>query len=424
MKASVKILSLSLCLILALLSFTACKKKDSLITDEENLLSSYSPSSSVPKYNFRESADLMPENYDIYIDASLELSLDLLREIAGKRNNTALSPLGVSELVALLSNGSVSHTSQTLKNVSGKTLSLQELNLCNHYLRQRLSDISKEGTFNYSVSLWLNNRFDVKPTFLQTAADYFKSGIIRTDFSGEKFYEKVNGYTAEQNGGKKQGEVNSISPEYMMFAVSDVFSQDSWLSPFDESSLYSHSFRGTDETTDEVFMLSSESYLSSDIAEGFTKSLKDSPVRFCALMPKEDISISEFIELLTPTRLKNLIDSETPAGKVQVALPVFSCETDISLRDTLTSLGAGRAFDPESANFSDLSSSDKVVLNDLLHYSSVGITPEGVSQSTGEYSSENALPSCELTFSRPFVYVIYDNESKIPVLIGTVENNP
>lgn len=424
MKTSVKLLSLLICIILALLSLAGCKKKDSLITDEENLLSSYSPSSSVPSYNFRESADLMPENYSIYIGASQDFSLNLLRETAGKGENTVLSPLGASELLALLSNGSVSQTSQALKKAVASNLSLSDLNLCNHYLRQRINSISAEGSFFCTNSLWLNNRFDVKSSFLQTAVDYFGTGVIRTDFDGDKFYDKVNGYVGEKTDGKKQGEVQGISSDEMMFAVSDAFAFDSWVRPIGKDSLYKGSFTGTTDTTEEIFMTTSESYISSEIAEGFIKNLKNTPLRFAAVMPKEDMPLHEFLELLTSGRLSTLLQSETPTGKVSVALPAFSAETDTSLKDSLCALGAERAFSQESANFTDLSGSGKVYLGDLLHFSSIAVSPDGITQSMGEYSADKTGFDCDLVFSRPFVFVIYDNESNIPVFIGTVENNP
>ncbi len=424
MKLSLKLMSLLLCFITAVFSLTACKKKDSLITEEENLLSSYSRSSSVPTYNFRESADLMPENYQIYINASQDFSLDLLREVAGNGENTVLSPLAVSEMLALLSNGSTSQTSQNLRNTVGSTLSLSDLNLCNYYLRQRIQSISAEGTFYSTSSLWLNDRFDVKSPFLQTAADYFSTSVIRTDFAGDKFYDKLNGFVSEKTDGKKSGEISDIPSDYMMFAAADTLLLDGWLKPFDESTLFKGAFNGTSTTSEEIFMVSSESYISSDIAEGFTKSLKGTPMKFAAIMPKDDITIEEFSELLTASRLDTLLHCATPAGNVQIALPIFSSESDLSLKDTLSALGADRAFDPEKSNFSDMSSSDKVYLNDVLHYCALSVTPEGFGDSTDDYTAASQRSDAELIFSRPFIFMIYDNESAIPVLIGTVENIP
>ena len=111
--------------------------------------------------------------------------------------------------------------------------------------------------------------------------------------------------------------------------------------------------------------------------------------------------------------------------KTNIRLPKFKMETSYDLNETLAALGMPSAFDPSRANFSGISSSEKIFIDQVAHKSFIEVTEEGTEAAAasgfvGELSIEPFAP----TFSadRPFVYLIRDKKSGSVLFLGRVLN--
>ena len=72
---------------------------------------------------------------------------------------------------------------------------------------------------------------------------------------------------------------------------------------------------------------------------------------YILLLP-EDETLSEFVADLDADSWKSWLDSFSPV-EMELALPRFSLELDLSLNDVLKNLGIERAFVPGQADFPD-----------------------------------------------------------------------
>ena len=108
-------------------------------------------------------------------------------------------------------------------------------------------------------------------------------------------------------------------------------------------------------------------------------------------------------------------------------LPKFSFDYELSLNNALKELGIKSAFDADNADFSNMteSASGNIYIGNVLHKTHITVSEKGTKaaaatdvemKATGAFADE--IKSVEL--DRPFVFMIIDNSSSLPVFIGAV----
>ena len=114
-------------------------------------------------------------------------------------------------------------------------------------------------------------------------------------------------------------------------------------------------------------------------------------------------------------------------------LPAFESETGFELSDTLKALGMPLAFDKDQAEFPGIfeESDVPVWIGRVLHKTHICVDARGTKAGAAtvvEIMTESAAPQDpdeepkEVYLDRPFVYAIVEDDTNLPVFIGTVED--
>lgn len=413
-----------LCIILIVFTLCACGNKADY---GESLTRGLSQSSGVQSYDFTRGDIVLPEEYSKYALASGDFAFSLLSGIKSEDENTVISPSSVLSVLSMLSNGASKKTLSQFKNVLGDGLDVSHINTYNHYLNSRLTAFnSEDGSFDTADSVWFADSFDVRTTFLQSCVDYYGSDIFRVDFSDGDVASKINKWISDRTDGEIDRLIDELPEETLGLLVNASLFEDRWLNEYDESAVPHGTFHGTKGDTTVSFMESFESYLETDYAKGISKSFKSTPCKFVAFVPADDTPLDEFIENLTFSRFDELIKSEKPLTACKCFLPKFEVRSSLSLRNSLVNMGLVDAFDAENANFSGISNTGNVYIDDVIHEAFIEVGPQGAragAATANVIKNADAMPpQYELTFDRPFVFAIYDNESNIPLFLGIVNN--
>lgn len=420
-----------ICIIMMLsLAFSLCACSDSILSSDANLGKNFNRSENSPEYDFLSEEHTTPENYEKYTEGSIEFAINLLRENMDENENTVVSPVSASAVLSTLSLGASGKTSAEIRNVVAGGANTEVISTGTHYLFSRLTAFnSEEGYFKSANSLWFDNSFDVKSSFLQSCKNYYETDVFRLDFAESDASDKVNGWVNE----KTDGEITKIidsTEDACTIAINTALMEDAWATPYEEFQMSEGTFRGVKGDTGAEFMSSNEFYVSTSYAEGFVKGFKNTPCKFMALLPKEGESIEGFVKNLSAARLTAIIASQTPMERCIAKLPVFSMESEFELTDSLKAMGIKAMFDAEKADFSNLSNAGKVYVSEVTQKAFVEVGPQGAKAgaatsaviSYGAAPSDEVVEFKELTFDRPFVFVIFDNESNVPAFIGVVNN--
>lgn len=418
------------CVFMALilvLSLCACGG-NSLITGDENLRKAFDRSEDVPVYDYLSQEHTTPENYEKFAQGAIDFGVRLLGESATADENIVISPVSVSAVLSVLANGASGKTSTEIRNAIADGASVDLINTGAHYLNSRLTAFnSDEGYFKSANSLWFNDTFDVKSSFLQTSSNYYDAGIFRIDFSEDGAVDKVNGWVSENTDGEIDKVLEEIEGDSAAFVINTALLNDAWATPY--VTTQRQTFHGAKGDTQAEFMSSQENYLSTSYAEGFVKGFKNIPCKFVALIPKEEQDVTAFARGLTGNRFTALLESQSPMETCIASIPEFSVDTHIELADSLKAVGIKEMFDVNKADFSNLSNTGQVFINKVTQDAFIEIGPQGARAGAASvadlmYGSANfpELPEKRLNFDRPFVFAIFDNESNIPVFMGIVNN--
>ena len=140
-------------------------------------------------------------------------------------------------------------------------------------------------------------------------------------------------------------------------------------------------------------------------------------------LPSTKLSIT-----LSGAKLTTLLNSAAGVNRCVAHLPEFELRTKLNLKDTLSEMGAPLAFSDE-ANFENLTMSENLKISQVIQESFVDVSSKGTvagsSSAVVVAPSASASPESDfesLVFDRPFVFMIVENESNLPLFIGTVNS--
>jgi serpin B len=198
-----------------------------------------------------------------------------------------------------------------------------------------------------------------------------------------------------------------------------------WMQPYDKYSVGERTFTAADGTAETAEMMWSEehTYLKTPHAVGFIKPYMEG-YSFAAILPNEDISLSSYLADFDAEEYTALIESQkyTP---VQAALPKFSYDFSDSLLKSLNAMGMVTAFGSD-ADLSGLTEdpAQELFISDVIHKTHIEVGEKGTRAGavTAVLVNETAVmdPPEEVILDRPFLYAIIDNETQLPIFIGTV----
>ncbi|MDO4420141.1 MAG: serpin family protein [Ruminococcus sp.] len=410
-----------LCFILSALCTTLC----CCTPESQSLTAGYSRSDAVPEYNFYSDEEITPENYAEFAESYMDFSASLLVN-ASEDESCVLSPLSLYTALCMTSNGASGKTLKELERVLGQDLSISEINTFIHYLNSRVKALNNEdGYVNTTNSLWLRDEYSVKSQFLQTIVNYYDAEVFRENLDSDGAH-KINSWINKNTEGEIKDMVANLSADTAAVLINTLLFNDQWVTPYGSENISSGVFYGTKGEEQADFMTSNEMLLEANDAKGFVKSYKNTPCKFVAILPNEDISLEEYVSSLSGAKLEKLFESASGVSRCEAHIPQFELRTKLSLTDIVKSMGAELMLSGE-ANFDSLTMSEGLFVSDLLQESFLKLTPEGTEAGSASavVMKDSASPSEgfeTLTFNRPFLFMVVENEYSLPLFIGTVQN--
>ena len=237
----------------------------------------------------------------------------------------------------------------------------------------------------------------------------------------------INNWVKDHTDGMIDSILNQIDEDAVMYLINALVFDAEWQHVYDKSDVYKGKFTNIGGIEKQVDMMHSEEtvYLQDENAIGFMKPYSGSKYNFAVLLPNEGIDIYEYIAGLTGESLMETL-STPQLGMVMATLPKFSYEYELTMNDVLKELGMPSAFSGSTADFSKMAQSSRgnIYIGDVLHKTFISVDELGTKAGaiTKVQMNDESAPMSEwvVTLNRPFIYMIIDNETNLPVFIGTV----
>ena len=367
---------------------------------------------------------------DAFTQAQMRLAVDLFQSsvLESKDENVLISPLSIQLALAMTANGADGDTKAEMEALLGGEISLEDLN---EYLYSYVNNLpsAEKHKLQIANSIWFRDdegRLQVEKDFLQKNADYYGAQAYKAAFDDQTLKD-INNWVKDHTDGMIDSILDQIDEDAVMYLINALVFDAEWQHVYDKSDVYKGKFTNLGGTEKQVDMMHSEEtvYLQDENATGFMKPYSGSKYSFAAMLPNEGVDIYEYIEGLTGEELMKTL-STPQLGMVMATLPKFSYEYELTMNDVLKELGMPSAFSGSTAAFSKMAHSSRgnIYIGDVLHKTFISVDELGTKAGavTKVQMNDESAPMSEwvVTLNRPFVYMIIDNETNLPVFIGTV----
>ncbi|MBQ3215225.1 MAG: serpin family protein [Oscillospiraceae bacterium] len=353
-----------------------------------------------------------------------DFAVRLLQASEESGKNTLISPLSVMSALSMTANGAKGETLSQMENVLGMTL--DELNL---YLYSYVGQLPQGDKYKLSVanSLWVTEKdsFTVNREFLQINADYYGADVYQAPFTQETSRD-INKWVKQNTDGMVEKIVEDVPADAIMYLVNALAFDAEWMEIYEKDQVRNGTFTKEDGSEQSVdFMHCSEhEYLEDENATGFMKRYRGG-YAFVALLPKEGISVSEYVASLDGEALHTML-SEPQSARVYTSIPKFETGYEVDMGEILSDMGMPKAFDPNHADFQEIGTADGIIyIDEVLHKTFISVGEKGTRAGAAtvvEMKSGSAIveKTKEVHLNRPFVYMLIDCENYVPFFIGTM----
>ena len=367
---------------------------------------------------------------DAFAQSQMRLAVELFQSsvLESKDENVLISPLSIQLALAMTANGANGNTKAEMEALLGGEISLEDLN---EYLYSYVNNLPSAEKYKLQIanSIWFRDdegRLQVEKDFLQKNADYYGAQAYKAAFDDQTLKD-INNWVKDHTDGMIDSILDQIDEDAVMYLINALVFDAEWQHVYDKSDVYKGKFTNINGTEKQVDMMHSEEtvYLQDENAIGFMKPYSGSKYNFAVLLPNEGVDIYEYIAGLTGESLMETL-STPQLGMVMATLPKFSYEYELTMNDVLKELGMPSAFIGDTADFSKMAHSSRgnIYIGDVLHKTFISVDELGTKAGavTKVQMNDESAPMSEwvVTLNRPFVYMIIDNETNLPVFIGTV----
>lgn len=364
--------------------------------------------------------------------AATDFGLRLLSGNMEEGKNTLVSPLSVLMALGMTANGAGNETLAQMEEIFGMTHSG-----LNQYLYAYTAKLPQGEKYKLTLadSIWINDSagLQINKDFLQVNADWYDAQIYQAPFI-DATKKEINSWVKRNTDDMIPEILDTIAPENIMYLINVLAFDAEWAQIYKTDQIHDSIFTTADGTEQKVKMMYSEEflYLEDEDASGFVKYYAGDSYAFAALLPKEGVSLADYVSSLTGERLNELL-SNPQQVTVSAAIPKFQCEYSIELSDILKAMGMTDAFDSASADFSLMLATESsggdavepIYIDRVLHKTYIALDEKGTRAGAATIVAMEEGATLEdkkvVHLDRPFVYMLIDCEEKLPVFVGTLE---
>ena len=379
------------------------------MSSAKNLMAGITPMS-VTKRN--------PDN--AFITSQMDFAVKLLQQSLKKDGGkgSLVSPLSAQLCLAMVANGADGETLAEMEKVLGGDLSLEQLNQYLSAYAESLPSTEKTKLL-INNAIWFKEGYPIYTDFLQTNADYYGADLYQAPFDGTTLQE-INDWVNINTDGMIPELFDYLDLNTKMVLINTLLFDGTWETAYADEDVVNgtfYSYSGKEQTVE--MMCSTESvYFADENAKGFLKYYDGKDYAFAAILPEQGTDILEYVNSLNGASLQSLLAKQYKTD-VDVGLPKFKFEYSMDLKPILSDMGMPTAF-LNAANFSKMSSR-LLHIGQAVQKTAIELSPTGTkaAAATGVGMEEESI-SPAVILNRPFVYMILDTKTNLPLFIGVM----
>ena len=373
-----------------------------------------------PDYCRIESAASLDERL---VTANTAFAFDLFAELLESEpgQNVFISPLSVSVALAMTYNGAAGETQRAMSEALRLDgMEPDEVNQAALGLLQSLCDLNPEVALDIANSIWTREGYPFKSDFLEQNLEYYGAKTVSLDFNDPAALDAINGWVDDSTRGKIRKIIKVIYPSDVMFLINALYFKGSWSEVFDKRNTKPRAFHLENGTEIMLPMMSQARVFPVLLTEDFDAVklpyVKEN-VGMYVFLPSAESSLDEFLNTLSLENWESWMSRFT-RSTIDIVLPRFKLEYEAELKDALTALGMGVAFDSD-ADFSSMSDLG-LAISRVKHKAVVDVDEEGTVAAGVTVVAMAVSGHPRIEVDRPFFVAIRDDATGTILFMGAV----
>ncbi len=389
---------------------------------------------SKPPNSSKPSKPSKPSNPKL-IAAQTQFSFNLFSALQKQtpNQNLFISPISVSQAIAMLYNGAAGDTQRAIGSTLGiEDFKLADFNASSEDLRNALEYPDPSVQLSIANSIWTNQNTPIKPDFLSRNQRFYQAKVESLDFTNPQSVKTINNWVKRNTQGKIEGIVEELKDSDKLLLVNATYFKGTWTKPFDPKLTQPQPFTTPDgnKTVQMMDQQGSYRYLETDDLQAIALPYGKRRLHLYVFLPKEGKTIADLMPLFAKsTEADGLTQDWTrqfASNPGRIQLPRFKIESKFRLETPLKTLGMGLAFTPK-ADFSNLSDRpsqiDQVLHKTFVEVNEVGTEAAAVT-SIGIRTTSVEIPKdpFAMNVDRPFLCILRDDQTGAILFMGAIVN--
>ncbi|XP_032400367.1 plasminogen activator inhibitor 1 [Etheostoma spectabile] len=362
---------------------------------------------------------------DKQTDFGLKVFSQLARDSVDK--NMALSPYGVASVLAMAQLGAAGNTRKALTAAMG--FSLQERGMSR---QQRLlqRDVSSEEGVETASAVMVERKMSLEKGFRRALAKAFQTHPNQVDFSKpEEAVRIINSWVSDHTGGAIPEFLasGSLSDETRLVLLNALDFKGLWKVPFDPKLTQERMFHCANGSNVPVHMMrltNRFNYGEFVTSEGVDYDVIEVPyegdsLSMLLVSPFEpEVPLSTLSADLSSQRIKQW-RMELRNVKRQLAMPRFTLNSEVDLKNALLNMGLGDMFNLATADFTRINTDERLCVSKVLQRVKIEVNEQGTKGAAATAAvmfSRMAVE--EITLDRPFLFLIQHKQTGAVLFMG------
>jgi serpin B len=418
-------------LVLLALSLTYCSSSTPGDTSEAGpgeLVASSKSRITTPDASSQEVGQLARDN--------AAFAWDFYREATKPGENLFLSPHSISVALAMTWAGARGETEAEMADAMHFTLGQERLHAAFNALDLELQKRAEAGSaeaplpfrLNVTNALFGQVGFSLLDSFLDTLAQHYGAGMRLMDFVAETEQSRlaINEWVSERTEQRIEELIapGIIDAATRLVLVNAIYFTASWAEPFDEAATRDAAFRRLDGS--EVMVPTMHRNVEAVYGEGAgfqaAELAYDGRQLAMLLLVPDEGTFTAFEETLSE-RMVDEVRAGLSAHLVELAFPKFSFRSNVPAKAPLQALGMVAAFGAGQADFSGMTDTAPLFIQDVVHQAFIAVDERGTEAAAATaviVGETSAPPPATLSIDRPFVFAIIDRMTGATLFVGRV----
>lgn len=364
--------------------------------------------------------------------ASTQMAFPLLAKVdsfAKPNENICISPISLSEALAMIANGANGNTLRQITNVIGTPNdSIEKVSEAFGTLNKYLATADESSSVTLANSIWIDESIKVKDEFIDKNEELLNAETINQELASDATKNDINSWCEQKtNGNIKEFLKEPLSENDDIVLINTLHFKARWKDEFSKEETKEADFTNYDGSKSKVMMMNM--CLEGLACPGKKMDMAIFPYSngtFCmeVFLPHEGENLDSCLANFTAENVEKMEKWATEFDEVNVSMPRMELKCETNFNEPLKAMGMTEAFS-QKADFSGISD-DGGKISEVKQATTIKIDEEGTEASAVTIEKCCTLSAImeprtlEFNMNRPFAYTIREKVSGTILFMGKV----